>query len=537
MKRFLTLSILPSSRNTGYSIVQTAHDFKTTIRGLARRLMELFNMKASMKALLAYRDFASERDKVIESIGMGAWKLQCDRIMAKIAETKTLQVMPIFPFLSANPIAVVHQQAVGHGGFHTGALGFDRPYLRWIYDCGAWRNVGKQALYGCIADYAEKVRLGGHPVDLLFLSHFDFDHVSGVSNLLEKVKIDTVVVPYLEPADAFVVLAKAAAQGLWSAEFSQAVLDPIRWFSRFGVQRVVRLRPAAGDGPDSMSGVPEEPPPDEPAIAPHRPLRTVLIGPDRRPLAATPPYRGRRASIVEAEAGSAFAVQSGLNWADWAFLPYVHPVSAGARRRLETAAEALIGRASTDAEFQKLLRNFVRSKERRKQLRDIYKEKELGDANATSMSLYIGPSVVSAGRRKVICSLQGRPESGAGWLLTADAKLRNRDRRDKWLKFYKRVRPHFIGTLMLPHHGAAANFEPSILDAAPQASLFVTADSTDLSRPHEDVLADLEKKYARCHVHVGKVSERREDRLWQVSGPPEVADDPLAMQDFCADWT
>ena len=89
---------------------------------------------------------------------------------------------------------------------------------------------------------------------------------------------------------------------------------------------------------------------------------------------------------------------------------------------------------------------------------------------------------------------------------------------------------------MLPHHGAAGNFERSILDVAPQASLFVTADSMDLSRPHEDVVAELEK-YAPHRVRVSKVSEKSEDRLWQVSGPPEAADDPLAMHAFCNGWT
>lgn len=317
----------------------TDHDLQIAIQDLVRRYEGLCSMGTSTKAVIAYAAFVSGREKLIECVGRDALKPTFNKAIDKAAERQRPQTMPIFPFLLANPIAVVHQQAVGHGGFHTGALGLDRPYVRWVYDCGAWRHVGKQALNRCISDYAEKVSAADRSVDLLFLSHFDVDHVSGVSDLLKKVRVDTVVVPYLEPAAAFAVLAEAVAQERWSSELSRAVLDTIRWLSSFGVRRVVRLRAAVSEGPEGP-GVPEGPRPGEPdgASDGDRPLRPVLIGPDGQPLAPTRPHRGRGASIIEAEAGSAFAVRSGANWADWSFLPYVHRISPEARRRLEAGA-------------------------------------------------------------------------------------------------------------------------------------------------------------------------------------------------------
>jgi hypothetical protein len=35
--------------------------------------------------------------------------------------------------LAITPFAVVRQEPVGHGGFHTGALGTNRPFFRWVY--------------------------------------------------------------------------------------------------------------------------------------------------------------------------------------------------------------------------------------------------------------------------------------------------------------------------------------------------------------------------------------------------------------------
>lgn len=102
------------------------------------------------------------------------------------------------------PLAVMRQRPVGHGWFHSGALGRAAARLRWVYDCGASRKQGIERLASEIAilkgDGEERV------LDLLFLSHFDRDHVSGVTELLKALKVSTVVLPYLDDLQRVAVL-------------------------------------------------------------------------------------------------------------------------------------------------------------------------------------------------------------------------------------------------------------------------------------------------------------------------------------------
>jgi glyoxylase-like metal-dependent hydrolase (beta-lactamase superfamily II) len=84
---------------------------------------------------------------------------------------------------AVSPLVVVCQHAVGHGEFALGALGYNKPHVRWIYDYGAWRKLAKAELLAC---YARRVGREGQ-VDLLILSHFDADHANGVQQLLAKV--------------------------------------------------------------------------------------------------------------------------------------------------------------------------------------------------------------------------------------------------------------------------------------------------------------------------------------------------------------
>jgi hypothetical protein len=103
------------------------------------------------------------------------------------------------------PYAVVRQNAIGHGGFHTGTLSIQYDRLHWVYDCGSWKR--RDRLTECIDEFSRRIKLDR--VELLFVSHFDADHTNGLRQLLtvfEK-RVDTVVVPYLNSDDMFVVLA------------------------------------------------------------------------------------------------------------------------------------------------------------------------------------------------------------------------------------------------------------------------------------------------------------------------------------------
>ncbi len=422
-----------------------------------------------------------------------------------------------------SPLVVVRQHAVGHGGFHTGALGLKSPQIRWIYDCGGWRKIGKTALNKQITKYAKLVS-NAAPVDLLFLSHFDADHVSGVRQFLKKVQVETAVVPYLEPEEIFGIIAEAAAAHVRKQEIEnlgQAMLNPGSWFGDQGVRRVVRLRPGASPGEPAL--------PEPPSLTPSadRPVQVVLTGADGTAV----PLGSGSGQVIDADPGLSGEVRyrTGLK-VDWSFLPFVHPVSPIARECLQQAAHAVVGAAVTEPSFGSRLIDLIGSKGGLKRLRDIYVDRELADANGKSLSLYAGPLIGAL--RRHLAPATSRTH-GSGWLLTGDAKLRSQSRRAAWGQHYGFICPHLISNLMLPHHGAATNFHAQILEIAPSAQLFITADAGDALRPHEDVLAGLgEAGDAR---QILRVTEDSGTEIWQVSGDNGYCNDPLVQG--CVLWT
>src|SRR5260221_111330 len=103
---------------------------------------------------------------------------------------------------------------VGQGLFSSGALWpFDvvpwysdprpGPRYTWVYDCG---STSSQSLVDA-AIAARASRFSPKPdLDLVTLSHFDHDHISGICKLVAKHRIDTLMLPYM-----------ALEQRLWMA--------------------------------------------------------------------------------------------------------------------------------------------------------------------------------------------------------------------------------------------------------------------------------------------------------------------------------
>jgi hypothetical protein len=107
------------------------------------------------------------------------------------------------------PFALVRQEPVGHGCFHTGVLGTQKPLLRWVYDCGSWtkKEVLKQRTDSFVARLLQDSSRETD-IDLLFTSHFDADHVSGLDYLLGRerqppVRVHTAVIPYMSASRRF----------------------------------------------------------------------------------------------------------------------------------------------------------------------------------------------------------------------------------------------------------------------------------------------------------------------------------------------
>ena len=183
------------------------------------------------------------------------------------------------------PFAKIRQEAVGHGGFNHGVLATHWDRIRWVYDCGSWRKQGRQALERRIEDFTRRCNRerNGH-LELLFVSHFDADHVSGLKRLLISIpgETGTVVLPYLGSTGIFAVLCEAAWRGRCPQALIDQVINPVQWFQELGVQRVVQLRSDSSPLSGELAPIPDLPdrPPPE-GVSPES-LAVALLGPDRK---------------------------------------------------------------------------------------------------------------------------------------------------------------------------------------------------------------------------------------------------------------
>ena len=82
---------------------------------------------------------------------------------------------------------------VGQGFFSSQQISYgDEKYI-CVYDCGSVSKGGSRLLDKYIGDLKKTT----DTIDLLVLSHFDYDHINGVKKLVERFNIKNIVIPYL----------------------------------------------------------------------------------------------------------------------------------------------------------------------------------------------------------------------------------------------------------------------------------------------------------------------------------------------------
>src|SRR4051812_31918427 len=86
---------------------------------------------------------------------------------------------------------------VGQGLFSSGAIfscASGALKYEWVYDCGALHD--QTALYQRLSEF-KKLSPPRDRLNLVTLSHFDMDHISGVCELLGYFKVNDLLLPYM----------------------------------------------------------------------------------------------------------------------------------------------------------------------------------------------------------------------------------------------------------------------------------------------------------------------------------------------------
>ncbi|GEM_PF-5858709 len=408
--------------------------------------------------------------------------------------------------------------------------------IRWVYDCGT------DEVHTLVDHSIQRMKNGpddlqwaGDRLDVLIVSHFDKDHISGLAELLRHYSFDRVFLPHMPRLMrlALVLDGLETVKGPHEDEDDSAA--QISWIQR--VEGTLRftdnpLAYIAGSRPDDDRqtqvilvgpGAPREP--GGPAVRPRRRRGEPALGiqdparvldPDAAyaQVLGMPPdtHNGHRVVLKETDSGAPFV------WNElWELIPYVDRVSALRLLQFSTAVDTALQQqldgllcqaATMRANYRKGDR--VKLSAAIKALRDAlygFMEATAGaepddkDKNAISLIVHMGaiaPHMEMAELKKGQSVSRCCFAPVAAWpalrtssvLLTGDADLRDPGTLADLERALTPARLKRIGVLQIPHHGSRNNSSKQTARLLDNGFAFVNADPEGAyGHPDNDVLS------------------------------------------------
>lgn len=303
---------------------------------------------------------------------------------------------------------------VGQGGFCSEKHVFDGRKFNIVYDCG---NFGCKAR---VANIAKKAFAVGENIDILFVSHFDTDHVSLISSLIpyQTCRIKKVVLPllkYCEECDMMAGYYLAAADGrARSALISSVDLirDPDKFFPGTQIIYVDTAREGMLDEEE----------------------RDNLVRGDLHERRGLQLHR------------SLFGLDSPLD--DWVFVPYNYDYL---NRHMQLIVKLVRWLSTVKGSMSDLSDPGFVNKYRR-ELKGIYASAVMGGINENSMLLYSGPR--DGDLRKYEVERDGKVvDANVGCVYTGDVNLNVVNLNIVYAQYLNSV-----GVVQVPHHGSELSF-------------------------------------------------------------------------------
>lgn len=313
------------------------------------------------------------------------------------------------------------QIPVGFGGFHLsflGAASFSRPYVV-VYDCGAIQESDVRCWARRVGRWLSAMTVWSGAIDLLVLSHTDFDHVCGIRALLTETKVHTVVLSKARWECGIASLIVGGRRGVpgWYVDF---IADPAKWLIESGVRRVILIGPSLSaefeEVQDSADDRAQDGGGDE-----------LQLGPNAAP--------SQRQGILYSPSSETWRV--GTRPDGWSITPVL---------ALDKGVEAMhrevegLTKGLSIQEFAEGLSSRTRIS-LRNQLAKVFR-KHWRSTNRSSVIILVAPMVVGRGR---------------GLLCTGDADLRC----DVVLSELERHRTKMreVDAIVVPHHGSPHNID------------------------------------------------------------------------------
>lgn len=355
-------------------------------------------------------------------------------------------------------ISAQTQWAVGQGFFHSGAIldpdsDNPAPAATYVYDCGTSskdRFIDREL----DAYLHSPTRPGSGGLDMVFISHFDDDHISGIMRLHAAARPRRYVIPSLSLVGRLSIAAQYLVEHNATslpAPFAEALANPRGWLTSLpGDPDVVEVDEAVGDVDRDERTAPPELFDDVPSEGDQENLRGIFTTAPRVSSGSTV------GKVVTHRHG--FPARSTL----WEWQVYVPRAARTRLEQFELALRAeLRGTESVDLAGPAVSTEWIRKNWLA--LKRSYPALSR-DRNLTSLCMYSGPPAGASVRTWLPflpdrLTLPLRP----GWLGAGDANLATRQGACAFTDTFAPVLNH-VGTFAIPHHGAATSWNDAMLD-------------------------------------------------------------------------
>ena len=329
---------------------------------------------------------------------------------------------------------------VGHGAFYTEFFNFDyhekeQVSFRVVYDCGTKTSKKLVNPQMVIKDAFND----GEDIDILFISHFDKDHVSMIQELLkDNRKVKNAVLPLLSKEDEAILLA------LYSDERNEIgyklLDDPASVLGKDTT--IIYIEPSDSESDNGR----ERRSPDYP--------ENFINNPDNSEDIDIIDPNGKR---VKLHSGRIVNVPSGtvlsLSHFFWCYIPHNY--------KYQEQHDKLLNILESKGIDQNKLSDTRYIDTNRKKLNEIYNLLE-ENINVNSMIVYSGPTKLKIYNSKFhfeIFSDWPRYIINPACIFSGDSDFKKVKIHEIYKEFWDKV-----GTIQIPHHGSNHNFSSDFLE-------------------------------------------------------------------------
>lgn len=363
---------------------------------------------------------------------------------------------------------------VGQGAFYSEEFYSDKDRLlfRIVYDCGT-KTSKKRVVPNQVIGQAFPDK---DTIDILFVSHFDSDHVSMISDLIKDRKVRRVVLPLLHDEECAVLRALYEYEG--NTFGLRLLTDPEQAFG--SETAIYRILPDEGESAMSRDSDPQREDGEE---------WVLNIGSDGNPVGCV------ESGMSNIPSRSVISCFNNV----WRYIPYNHEYV----KRHEALMAEISHRPDLD---ENRLGDASYVSEKKKELLDVYKalhEDGFGEINENSMLVLSGPSTESGqqytwiveaisiaheAKALACCALTSR----VACVFCGDSDFNKVDIRKIYHLYWNTV-----GTVQIPHHGSERSFATEFLADNAHLVCPISVGSVNLhGHPSPNVVSEILKAHS-----------------------------------------